>query len=148
MNLHITVAALVQRDGLYLMVEERQNGAVVFNQPAGHVEPGETIIDATARETLEESRWRVSPESLIGVYVLQTARGHIYYRFGLNAVPEGLEPGPLDDGIIAAHWLSLDEIARLKQQQRLRSPLVWQLIEDSRAGQAHSLDLIHEHFHA
>lgn len=141
---HITVAALVRRKDRYLIVEEIYDGRKVYNQPAGHVEAGETVVEACARETLEESCWRVRPSHLIGVYVYKAPNGVTYYRFGLAA--EALEETghTLDKDIVAVHWLTLKEMQALHNRGELRSPLVLKLIEDDLAGQAYPLNLIHE----
>lgn len=145
---HITVAALVRRRDRYLIVEEMQEGRKVYNQPAGHVEEGETTLAACARETLEETRWRVRPSHLIGIYGYTAPNGITYYRFGFSA--EALEETsePLDDDILGVHWLSLGEIRALHNRGELRSPLVLKLIEDDLAGQAFPATLIHESIHA
>lgn len=142
---HITVAALVRRKDRYLIVEEIFDGRKVYNQPAGHVEAGETAVDACARETLEETRWQVRPSHLVGVYVYDAPNGVTYYRFGMAA--EALEEtgNPLDEEIVAVHWLTLKEIQALHHRGELRSPLVLKLIEDDLAGQAYPLTLVHEH---
>ncbi|MCH8551055.1 MAG: NUDIX hydrolase [Natronospirillum sp.] len=141
---HITVAALVRRKDRYLIVEEVYDGRKVYNQPAGHVESGETIVAACLRETLEESRWQIRASHLVGVYVYEAPNGTTYYRFGLAA--EALEEtgNPLDQDVVAVHWLTLKEIKALHHRGELRSPLVLKLIEDDLAGQAYPLSLIHE----
>lgn len=142
---HATVAAIVEKDGKFLVVEEMADGKCVFNQPAGHIEEGETFIQAVCRETLEETRWRVRPQHLIGVYVYQShSNGVTYHRFSYacEALAEEKD-AELDEGIIAAHWLSLEEIKERKSAWR--SPLVLKCIEDYLAGRNFPLDLIFEH---
>lgn len=141
---HITVAALIKRRGRYLIVEEMQHGRKVFNQPAGHVEEGETIVEACARETLEETRWQVRPAHLIGVYSYKAPNGVTYYRFGMSAEALKETSEPLDDDIIAVHWLTLEELRALNYRGELRSPLVLKMVEDDMAGQAYPLSLVHE----
>jgi len=141
---HATVAVIVEDNyGRFLMVEEVSSGQVVFNQPAGHVEEGEAILDAVRRETLEETGWQVEPRFFLGVYTYKApANGVTYYRFCYSAEAVRHRSSELDDGIIAAHWLELDEIRQLGD--RLRSPLVLQCIEDYRNGRQYPLDVIVE----
>lgn len=140
---HITVATLVEKDGRFLLVEERSNGLVVFNQPAGHVEEGETLVEAALRETLEESGWQVQLSGFLGSYVLPVPeRAMTYYRFCFIAEAREQVTQKLDSDIIAAHWLTHEEI--LARTSQLRSPLVLQCIEDYRAGKRYPLDIIKE----
>ncbi|MFY0663962.1 MAG: NUDIX hydrolase [Natronospirillum sp.] len=144
---HVTVAALIKQGERYLMVEEGDRQASVFNQPAGHIEAGETAVQACVREVLEETGWDVKVAHLIGVYVYSAPNGVTYYRFGFAAEPVQQTQHTLDSDIIAAHWLTYDELYALQKTGRLRSPLVMQLIDDDRAGQQFPLSLIHEGFH-
>lgn len=140
---HITVATLVEKAGRFLMIEERSNGLVVFNQPAGHVEEGESLVEAALRETLEESGWQVELSGFLGSYVLNIpSKSRIYYRFCFIAEARQQVTQQLDPDIIAAHWLSHEEI--LARTGQLRSPLVLQCIEDYRAGKRYPLDIIKE----
>lgn len=142
---HATVATIVERDGRFLMVEEMANGAVpVINQPAGHIEAGETIIDAARRETLEETGWKVEPQGLVGLYVYTApANGITYHRYCLYAQAIAEQPGTeLDDGIIGPRWMSF---AELEQSQQLRSPMVLTCVKDYLAGKRYPLDVIVEH---
>ena len=141
---HATVAAIVEdSEGRLLMVEESSHGKIVFNQPAGHIEENETVIDAVRRETLEETGWEIEPLHLLGIYVYKApANGVTYYRFCYRARPVRKVTDRLDSDIIAAHWLQPEQIAALGHQ--LRSPLVLQCIEDYRQGQRFPLDLIHD----
>ncbi len=142
---HATVAAIVEREGRFLFVEELSNGERVFNQPAGHVDEHESILNATKRETLEESGWEVEPKALIGIYTYQApSNGVTYYRFcyacdAMREVPNA----QLDTDILAAHWFSLEEIKA--KQDKLRSPLVLKCIEDYLEGKRYPLELIYEH---
>lgn len=144
MSPHITVAALVEREGLFLMVEEKTRQGLRFNQPAGHVEPGEGLIEACIRETQEETQWQVKPTHLLGCYTLKSPSGILYYRFAFLAEQVCQQNTPLDTDIVAVHWLSALDIEKLWQQDRLRSPIVRDLIQDYTAGERHSLQLIHE----
>lgn len=136
---HITVATVVPRDNAFLMVEEQDNNLRVFNQPAGHLEADETLQDAALRETLEETGWRVSLTGLIGVYQYYSEHNDTtYLRFCFAASPICQERDQLDCDIIAAHWLSREQISRLPK----RSPLVMQCLEDFIAGACVSLSLV------
>ncbi len=139
---HATVAVIVEDEaGRYLMVEEISGGKVVFNQPAGHVEEDEAILDAVRRETLEETGWNIEPIHFLGIYTYKApANGVTYYRFCYAARAGDRVTEQLDDGIIAAHWLTLDEIRALGD--KLRSPLVIQCIEDYRNGRRYPLDVV------
>ncbi|EXJ10968.1 NUDIX hydrolase [Nitrincola nitratireducens] len=139
---HVTVAALIRRNDRYLMVEEGNPNNSVFNQPAGHIEAGETPEAACIREVQEETAWRVKPKHLIGIYLLTLHPEKVYYRFGFRA--DALEDlsTPLDPDIIACHWLTLSEIKALQLAGRLRSDLVMKLIEDDLAGNAFPLEII------
>src|SRR5690606_2961884 len=106
---HNSVATIVEREGLFLMVEETDPGTdgTVFNQPAGHLEAQETLFAAAVRETLEETAWRVALDALVGIYHYQTPNGVTYVRHCFAATPLGHDPQrPLDADIVAAHWLS------------------------------------------
>jgi 8-oxo-dGTP pyrophosphatase MutT (NUDIX family) len=137
----VTVATVVERDGLLLMVEERVSGQVVYNQPAGHLEPDESIQNAALRETLEETGWQVELTDFIGAYQWKAPEtGKQYLRLAFAAKPVHHNAArALDEGIVAAHWLSPDAIFALDKQHR--SPLVWRVIEDYLAGQRFPLQL-------
>lgn len=138
----VTVAAVVERDGRYLIVEEETRAGLRLNQPAGHVEAGESIVAAAARETLEESAWRVEPTALVGVYQWQsTESGETFVRFTFAATAREHEPArPLDAGIVRALWLSYGDIAARIEQHR--SPLVLRSVDDYRAGRRWPLGVI------
>jgi 8-oxo-dGTP pyrophosphatase MutT (NUDIX family) len=144
MSPHITVAALVERDGLYLMVEEKTQQGIRFNQPAGHVEPGEGLQAACIREAQEETQWLIKPTALIGFYTYQSPAGAFYYRFAFEADLLNQQDTPLDSDIIAVHWLNAQEIETLGQQNRLRSPIVVDLVRDYLSGSRYPLNIIHE----
>ena len=139
---HITVATVVPLEGRFLMVREREFNKLVYNQPAGHVEVGETLMAAAVRETLEETGWQVQIQSLIGVYSYpQSANGIHYLRHCFIATPEQqLHSQPPDADIESALWLTLEELRGLKAQ--LRSPMVLRAIEDYLAGEAYPLSLL------
>ncbi len=141
---HATVAAIVEdNEGRLLMVEESSHGKIVYNQPAGHIEENETVLDAVRRETLEETGWEIVPLHLLGIYVYKApANGVTYYRFCYSARAVRRVTDQLDSDIIAAHWLKPEQIEALGHQ--LRSPLVLQCIEDYRKGRCFPLDLIRD----
>ncbi len=133
-KLHLTVAAIVERHGRYLVVEEFADGQKVINQPAGHVEPGEPLRDAVIREMQEETAWRFEPAAISGVYLWQHPQnGERFLRVVfcgncLNHEPEQ----QLDEGIIRALWLSRQELEAREPQ--LRSPMVLRSIDDYKDG--------------
>lgn len=145
----VTVAAVVEHDGRYLMVEEHTREGLRLNQPAGHLDPGESLVQAVARETLEESACRVRPRAAVGVYLARyrhPADGTdvTYLRFAFDCELQGCEPGRvLDEGIVRALWLSADEIRARAAEHR--SPLVMQTVDDHRAGRRFALDFLHTH---
>jgi 8-oxo-dGTP pyrophosphatase MutT (NUDIX family) len=136
----ITVAAIVETDGRFLVVEERVNRRVLFNQPAGHVEHGETLLAAVVREAREETAWRFEPQSLLGVYLWRNpASGREILRFAFTGrVLDHDAAQPLDHGIIATHWLTRSDMEA--RQERLRSPLVLRCVRDYLAGERHELN--------
>ncbi len=139
---HVTVAAVIERDGKFLLVEEEADSGIRYNQPAGHLECREALVDAVIREVLEETACTFVPQYLVGVYNWRNeAKDLTYLRFtfGGEVVAHDAQR-PLDAGIIAAHWLSLDEIRAL--QPRHRSPLVMRGIDDWLAGKRYPLDLL------
>ncbi|MFI4880340.1 MAG: NUDIX hydrolase [Steroidobacterales bacterium] len=130
----VTVAAVTETDGRFLLVEERINRQLVFNQPAGHVERGETLLAAIVREVQEETAWQFEPQALVGVYSWRNPQhGRSFLRFAFTGAVRGHDPqARLDRGIVATHWLSH---AQLKEREtRLRSPLVMRCVEDYLGG--------------
>ena len=146
MNLiHSTAACVIQQGERYLMVEEQRGGPTsVFNQPAGHIEPGEGPIEAVLREVQEETAWQVSLTSYLGLYIFHTDGGQTFHSHGFIAEPLTPLNLPLDPDIIATHWLTLEQIRALDQQARLRSPLVLKGIEDALSGPRYPLSVIRE----
>lgn len=135
----VTVAAVIERSGRFLLVEERIRGQLVLNQPAGHLEDGETLLDAVIRETLEETAWQFTPEALLGIYQWRSPRGHTTMRFAFTGSVQGYDAArPLDAPIVTTHWLAREEIAQ--RSARLRTPLVLRCIEDYLSGRRLPLD--------
>ena len=130
----ITVAAVTETDGRFLVVEERINRRLVFNQPAGHVENGETLLDAVIREVREETAWGFEPQQLLGVYLWRNpSSGRSTMRFAFTGrVMDHDAQRPLDRGIVCTHWLSRDDL--MQREPRLRSPLVLRCVEDYLGG--------------
>ena len=139
---NVTVAAVLERDGKFLLVEEETDDGIRYNQPAGHLECRESLSEAAVREALEETAYTFVPEYLVGVYNWRNeARDVTYLRFAFGGTITGHDPArPLDDGILAARWLTLDEIRALAP--RHRSPLILRCIEDFLAGKRYPLDMV------
>jgi 8-oxo-dGTP pyrophosphatase MutT (NUDIX family) len=143
----VTVATVVVRDGELLCVEERVNGRLVINQPAGHLEPDESLVDAALRETREETGWDVRLSAFIGAYQWQAppqadgTGGRHYLRFAFAAEPIALDPArELDEGIVRALWMTPAVLQ--DATARHRSPLVWQVVADYLAGRRHPLSML------
>ena len=141
---HATVACVIEQDGRYLMVEERDKvtGELVFNQPAGHIEQGETIREAALRETLEETGWAIELTGVLGLALYRAPKRNITY---IRTTLIGRALGPvadaeIDPDIHAVHWLDHGEI--LARSDRMRSPVTLAVIERHRQGICHPLDLI------
>ena len=137
-----TVAAIIEQDGRFLMVEENTNEGVRINQPAGHLEDGESLFKAVERETLEETAYEFSPTQLLGIYHWQRpAKDITYLRFAfVGTLGKHYPEQALDDGIIRAVWMTLDELKA--SQAKHRSPQVLRCVEDCLAGQRFPLSLI------
>ena len=140
----VTVAAVIERGGRFLLVEEEDEGRIVFNQPAGHLEQHESLVEGCRREVLEESACHFRPSELVGIYRwarLGSNAGVTYVRFAFCGELEQHEPGrKLDAGIVRAVWLDRGEIHALRE--RHRSPLVLRCVEDYLAGRRYPLDLL------
>ena len=143
----VTVATVVADGDRLLVVEEHSGGRLVLNQPAGHLEPDEDLVDAAVRETLEESGWTVEPTAFIGAYQWTAPAqadgrpGRHYLRFAFAARPLSHDPArELDEGIVRALWLTPGELQA--QAERHRSPLVWQVVADHLAGSRQPLSLL------
>lgn len=145
---NVTVAAVIERDGRFLLVEEQTPDGLRLNTPAGHLDPGESPAEGCARETLEETAHHFMPTALIGIYMARSrplAEGGediTYMRFAFMGTLGGFEEGrPLDKGIVRTVWMTADEIRA--SVARHRSPLLLQCVEDHLAGKRYPLDLIH-----
>ena len=139
---HATVAAIVEKDGLFLLVEESTSRGMRFNQPAGHLEDGETILNAVIRETLEETAYDFTPEALLGIYHWKHEHNNTtYLRFAfIGTVGKHHPEQALDDGIIRAVWMSIDEIREKKHF--MRSEQVLACFEDYLTGKHYLLETI------
>jgi len=143
---HTTVASICELDGRFLLVREIADGCVVYNQPAGHLEPDETLLEAVVRETLEETRYCFKPQALQGIYRYRPSRESTttFLRFLFRGVVGERLDGELDEGIIAAQWLSYEQVVACRDQHR--SPMVLQCIDDFRRAPGFPLDVISEVF--
>ena len=139
---HVTVAAVIEREGRFLLVEEETSDGLRLNQPAGHLEPGESLPAATIRETLEETAWEFIPQWLTGIYRWARPEGDLtYLRFAFTGSLGKHENGRiLDEGIVRTVWLTREEIAA--GTERHRSPLVLRCVDDYLAGKRYTLDLL------
>jgi 8-oxo-dGTP pyrophosphatase MutT (NUDIX family) len=136
----VTVAAIAETDGRFLVVEERINRRLLFNQPAGHVERGETLLAAVVREAREETAWHFEPQALLGIYLWHnpTNRREVL-RFAFAGCVRDHDPTQrLDRCIVATHWLTREELET--RQPRLRSPLVLRCVHDYLSGRRSPLD--------
>ena len=142
---NLTVAAVIERDGRFLIVEERTEDGLMLNQPAGHLERGETLAQAVTREVLEESAYSFTPEFIVGVYHWPNEAADVtYMRFAFGGTAGMRTEGrALDAGIMRALWMSRDELAA--SQERHRSPYVLACVDDYLAGRHFPLDLV-RHF--
>jgi 8-oxo-dGTP pyrophosphatase MutT (NUDIX family) len=140
---HLTVATVVEKDGKFLIVEEHAEGEVVLNQPAGHVEQGESLVQAAQRETLEETCWNVSIDGYVGVALYTAAsNGVTYCRHTFHGTAVNIEENAeLDDGIIQALWLSMDDIQA--RQADWRSELLPQTIQQYLDGHRYPLNALY-----
>jgi 8-oxo-dGTP pyrophosphatase MutT (NUDIX family) len=142
----VTVAAVIERDGRFLFVEERSEGRLVLNQPAGHLDPGESLVAACAREVLEETAHRFEPAALVGVYRWHYAPQDVtFLRFCFRGSVLSADPArQLDKEIVRLHWLTPDELRARRAQHR--SPLVQRCLDDYLAGRNFPLDLLSKEF--
>jgi len=141
---HITVATIIEDSGRFLFVEELKAGKLVLNQPAGHLEANETLREAALREPLEETGWEVQLTGVVGVYLYTApSNGVTYQRVCFSARPLRHHPKrALDEGIVAAPWLSRDELAT--QPQRWRSKLVLRCVDDYLGAPPFPLEVVRD----
>lgn len=142
---NVTVAAVIEKDGRFLMIEESIDGQKVINQPAGHLERNESLLNAVKREVLEETAWEFEPEKIVGIYLYPGPNTEIaFLRICFSGSSFQHYPDQkLDEGIIQALWMSRKELEQRKEN--LRSPLVTNCIDDYLKGQKYSLDLLHHY---
>lgn len=142
-GIDVTVAAIIEQDGKFLVVEERsKNGKLVLNQPAGHLEQGESLINAVIREAFEETGHRFMPSHVVGFYLWRNETGsNTYFRVAFCGQAEApLGAVTLDEGIVGTHWLTRSEL--LRRQPQLRSPMVLRCLDDYLAGRRYPLDCL------
>ena len=142
---NVTVAAVIERDGKFLLVEEETSQGARLNQPAGHLDAGESLLAAVARETLEESAYHFTPQHLLGIYRWHSTDADItYLRFAFTGNITGYDASrTLDTGILQAVWLTPEEIRN--SHARHRSPLISRCVEDYLAGKRYPLDMLVNH---
>jgi 8-oxo-dGTP pyrophosphatase MutT (NUDIX family) len=144
----VTVAAVIERDGLFLLIEEETSDGIRLNQPAGHLDPFESLEQAVVRETLEETAHDFTPTALVGVYMssyrsARTGLDVTYLRFTFCGDVGAVHDQPLDHGILRVLWMGRDEMAAC--QERHRSPLMLRCVDEYIAGRRAPLDLLHTH---
>ena len=140
----VTVAAVCEHNGQFLLVKERakSSGKIVFNQPAGHLENGESIIQAVVRETREETCRHFTPEAVLGFYRVVSDEGKTYLRVAfVGSISEPDNRLKLDSDIISTHWLNHTQ---LQKHTQLRSPLVLACVEDYLSGIRYPLEILRE----
>jgi len=139
---HATVAAVIEKQGKFLIVEERSDGNIVYNQPAGHLDPDESLYDAVIRETDEETAWQFQPQHITGIYLWdQPGYDRTFLRVAFcGECDEHKIEQKLDEGIIRAIWMTREEL--VEKQAQLRSPMVLRCIDDYLAGKRYSLDML------
>jgi 8-oxo-dGTP pyrophosphatase MutT (NUDIX family) len=145
----VTVAAVIERDGRFLLVQEETADGVRLNQPAGHLDPDETLPAACAREVLEETAYQFTPTALLGAYLARyesprTGEAVTYLRFAFTGVlGEHVSSRALDEGILGTLWLTREEIAARAAEHR--TPILMQCIDDYLAGRRFPLELLYAH---
>ncbi len=141
---HATVAAVIERQQQFLLVEETGSLGIDFNQPAGHLEEGEDLITAVKREVFEETAWQFEPKHIISIQLWRKNEHDSFLRVCFAGDVHSHNPNqPLDDGIIQTHWLTREEI--VKKESQLRSPLVLKSVDDYLNGNLHPLSLLQSH---
>ena len=144
----VTVAAIVERSGQFLLVEEETSDGIRFNQPAGHLDPAESLVSAVSREALEETAHEFTPEALVGVYMsryqsTRTGEDVTYLRFAFSGQVGAAHDRPLDVGILRAVWMTYDDL--IATQEMHRSPLVLQCVDDYLSGKRSPLSMLYTH---
>ena len=144
----VTVAAIIERDGQFLLVEEETSDGIRFNQPAGHLDPAESLITAASREAMEETAHEFTPEALVGVYMsryqsTRTGEDVTYLRFAFSGQVGAVHDRPLDVGILRAVWMTYEEL--IATQEMHRSPLVLQCVDDYLSGKRSPLSMLYTH---
>ena len=141
----VTVAAVIERDGRFLLIQERIRNQLVLNQPAGHLDPGESLAMACRREAMEETAHHFEPTALVGIYRWRDPRKDFtFLRFAFRGNVGAAEKRPLDKEIVGVHWLTPEEIRQRKAEHR--SPLVQQCVDDFLAGRSYPLDVFSREF--
>jgi 8-oxo-dGTP pyrophosphatase MutT (NUDIX family) len=141
----VTVAAVIERGGKFLLIQERISGRLVLNQPAGHLDPGESLAAACRREAMEETAHHFEPTALVGIYRWRDPRKDFtFLRFAFRGKVGVAENRPLEKEIVAVHWLTPDEIQERKAEHR--SPLVQKCVDDFLAGNSFPLDVFSREF--
>lgn len=141
---NVTVAAVVERDGRFLFVEEQKRAGLLINQPAGHLEPGESIVDAVRREVLEETAYRFEPRHLVGIYLAPGPDDIAYLRFTFTGTLGEFDASrALDEGIVGTLWLTPDEVRA--QRARHRSPILERCMDDYLRGVRYDLAILQSH---
>jgi phosphatase NudJ len=143
---NVTVAAVIERDGRFLLVEETTADGLKLNNPAGHLDPGETPAEGCVREALEETAHRFRPTALIGIYLSRFRRSRdgediTYLRFAFTGEVGENTGAPLDEGIVRAVWMTEAEIRA--SVDRHRSPLLLRCLDDYLAGKRYPLDMVY-----
>jgi 8-oxo-dGTP pyrophosphatase MutT (NUDIX family) len=144
----VTVAAVVERDGRFLLIEEETSDGIRFNQPAGHLDPNESLEQAVARETLEEAAYDFTPTALLGMYMARyvsarTRQEVTYLRFAFTGDLGMAHDRPLDHGILRTVWMTREELVACEDKHR--SPLVMRCVDDYLAGKRAPLSLLYTH---
>ncbi len=142
---HVTVCAVIENQQKFLLVEEKViSGEIMFNQPAGHLEADESLISAVCREVREETTRHFTPQNFLGVYYWKNPKNlQTFLRFTFSGIVSEIDENLiLDDGIIACHWLNFDEISELSRQQKLRSPMILQSIQNYLNNVKYPLEII------
>jgi 8-oxo-dGTP pyrophosphatase MutT (NUDIX family) len=142
-GIDVTVAAIIDREGEFLMVEERSGSQLVLNQPAGHLEQGESLLTAVVRETLEETAHHFEPSHVVGFYLWRSEEADTtYLRVAFCGTADPMaDVETLDEGIVGIHWLTRSQLHGRRHQ--LRSPMVLRCLDDYLSGDRYPLDIIH-----